>query len=243
MLFQPLNHLCPVGRAALRTAATSWRSFGRIAIFAWTNDNASGTGLRSPCFYAFHQPPVLPWMKAPWELRAQFLEQLRGCDIRGAFEAPAHERPDHIQRVERARAALGVDQLRPFWRLLSGSRGQNQCSLLRDNDGGLLLCLRDSSLDHALQTAQVSRLGFDRESRTDLAAAPCARETGHKGRQIRRLGCWGGWLLSIGECRQMRLNGPYLFQEPQCVIFRRNRAGIFRHIEASETRASRLVQA
>lgn len=81
MLFQPLNHLCPVGRAALRTAATSWSSFCWVAMFAWTNDDASGTGLRSPCFYAFHQPPVLPRMKTPWELRAQFLEELRGCDI------------------------------------------------------------------------------------------------------------------------------------------------------------------
>jgi len=60
-------------------------------------------------------------MKAPWELRAQFLEQLRGCDIGGTFETPAHERPDHIQRMERARAALGVDELRSFWRPLSGS--------------------------------------------------------------------------------------------------------------------------
>jgi hypothetical protein len=78
-------------------------------MFAWTNDDASGMCLLSPRFYAFHQPPVLPRMKTSWELRAQFLEQLRGCDIGGAFEAPAHEWPDHIQRVERARAAFGVD--------------------------------------------------------------------------------------------------------------------------------------
>ena len=78
-------------------------------MFAWTNDDASGTCLLSPCFHAFHQPPVLPRMKTSWVLRAQFLEQLRGCDIGGAFEAPAHEWPDHIQRMERARAALGVD--------------------------------------------------------------------------------------------------------------------------------------
>src|SRR6185437_95234 len=81
MLFQPLNHLRPVGRAALQTVVTPSSSFCRIAMFAWTNDDPSGTRLLSPCFHAFHQPPVLPRLKTSWELRAEFLEQLRGCDI------------------------------------------------------------------------------------------------------------------------------------------------------------------
>ncbi len=109
MLFQPLNHLRPVDRAALQAAAASSSSFCRITMVTWTNDDASGTCLLSPCFHAFHERPVLPRMKASWELRAEFLEQLRVFDIGSAFEAPAHDRPDHNQCVERTRAAFGVD--------------------------------------------------------------------------------------------------------------------------------------
>jgi hypothetical protein len=40
-------------------------------------------------------------------------------------------------------------------------------------------------LNHALQTAQVARFGFDGKSWTYLAGSPCARKTGNEGGEIR----------------------------------------------------------
>ena len=70
-------------------------------------------------------------------------------------------------------------------------------------------------MNYALQTTQVPRFGFDRKGRTYLAAAPCARKTGNKGRQIWRLSGYAGKLLSIGKCRQMRLDSADLFKKLQ----------------------------
>jgi hypothetical protein len=141
-------------------------------------------------------------MKTTWELSAEFLEQLRGIDIREPFEAATHQGPDHRQRVECTRTAFGIDRLRSVWNFLSGNRGRSRRNWLCNSSEhhNVLRHLCDTWLNDALKTAQVARFGLAVKSWTYLASPPSARKTGHKGRQIRRFGCDAERFFSIGEC-------------------------------------------
>ena len=65
----------------------------------------------------------------------------------------------------------------------------------------------------SLQTTQIAWLDLAGKCRTNLAGAPCARETGDEAGKVRRLGYGAGKVAPIGECYQMRLNCAYLFEQ------------------------------
>lgn len=177
----------------------------------------AGIGNRGRC-PRLHQASHLPGRKAAWGLHTEFLEQLRGSDVRESFEAATHYRPDHRQRMECTCTTFGIDQLRSFWRLLRGHGGRNLRSRPRNGHkrGDVLRRqLGDLLLNHALQTAQVARFGFVGQRWTCLAGSPCARKTGNEGGEIRWVDCYAGKRFPIGECHQIRLNSAYLLQEFQ----------------------------
>ena len=223
MLFQPLKHLSPVSRAALRTRTAPARPVAEAAVFRSLDQNAPSTRILTPLFHALGQTIHMLRMKSSWKLDAEFVEQLRGSDIRKPFEAAAHQWPDHRERVVYGLAGFGIDQPWPFRNHLCQNSGGSlrkrtkRPRSTRQHRGVLVGHRRDIGSNDGLQSAQISWLGFYGKRGTDLAGSPRAGKTRHEAGEIRWLGCFAGKLAPIGECHQMRLNRAYLLQELQRV--------------------------
>src|SRR5260221_6497518 len=117
---QTLKHLRPLIHETLRTRTASARFFAYAALLEPADHDTSSTRILTPDFHALHQASYLPCMKASRVLNAEFLEQLRGIDVRKSFEAATNQWPNHRQRVKCTRTGFGIDQLRSFWCLLGG---------------------------------------------------------------------------------------------------------------------------
>ncbi len=128
---QTLKHLRPLIHETLRTRTASARFFAYAALLEPADHDTSSTRILTPDFHALHQASYLPCMKASRELNAEFLEQLRGIDVRKSFEAATNQWPNHRQRVKCTRTGFGIDQLRSFWCLLGGDSRRSLRKSLR----------------------------------------------------------------------------------------------------------------
>ena len=112
---EALHHFRPVVLEGARASAP--RLVAAASIRLWADDHAACASVLSPEIDASQERPVLLSAKSPWELDAQFFEELHGVDVGQSFEPSGHDRPCHAKRSDAGLATLGIDRLRLFLRL------------------------------------------------------------------------------------------------------------------------------